>query len=74
METSGIITQDDLERTIKVLQKPTTPIYCEECGAYIGEAVPGYLRSAMCFCGAVVSIPVPTVDAMAEDNTAVAAA
>lgn len=40
--------------------KNTKPIECPSCGAYLGEAVPGYLQSAQCFCGEIVVIPTPT--------------
>lgn len=56
---TSVITPDILERPV-VPQKQTTSMYCTHCGAYLGEANPGYLRRAMCFCDAVISIPVPT--------------
>ena len=48
--------------------KRTIPIYCKSCGAYLGEAVPGYLLVAQCFCGEVTAIPrVVKADIQAED-------
>ena len=44
------------ENGVTMAQKTTTALYCHSCGAYLGEAVPGYLKAAICFCGELVAV------------------
>ena len=43
--------------------RQTHPTYCTSCEAYLGEIVPGYVKSVQCFCGevTVVSSDLPKI-------------
>jgi len=34
----------------------TKVIYCSKCGAHLGEAVVGYMKTVQCFCGEVMTV------------------
>lgn len=42
---------------LTMAHKITESIYCSSCGAYLGEAVAGYLKTAQCFCGEITVLP-----------------
>ena len=44
---------------VELMALNTTSLYCPSCGAYIGEAVPGYMKAAVCYCGELVAVSVP---------------
>jgi hypothetical protein len=52
--------------------KNTLPVYCTSCGAYIGEIVPGYVKSVQCYCDAIVLISNPQHDVEEQEMQAAA--
>ena len=42
-------------------------VHCTECGAYLGQVVPGYVKVMQCFCGAVMAVPKPSLADQEED-------
>lgn len=52
-------TESNKKGQLTMFAHKTKSLYCPSCGAYLGEAVPGYLKTAQCFCGELVEIAAP---------------